>query len=592
MTTLLRAAVTLTTLVSMTPILCGHEVLYGSDARTDTLKLIDVGSGDCHTVGPWGASGVAGGMAYDPHSDRLFLSNVGSLGRVTTVDRRSGTTTDLPVRSATMGIGGLAFDRNTSTLYGVTPNDLITIDTATGAGTVVGPLGISGAGAGLAYDHVSDTLYMVEQLTASLHVIDTATGSATLIGPCNRTIASAGLAFSEVHGLILTNDQFQTLCRVDTSTGNTTAIATIERVQGLAFVNGPQLIGVAPRVDRLYDIDMTTGSSTLLGQAMQNMQKGGTAYDPASDTLFVTSFTRFGTADRRTGQVTFLNDMAYSTGIFGLAFDRNQGVLYGATDSELVTIDTGSGQATAIGPLGIAAGSNGLAHDFVNDVLYLVSQAESLYTVDKATGAATLVGAISTGTLDLRNCGLAYYPTLGLILGGQAQGTLHRLNTQTGRETTIASSLPGLGGLAFVDGDRCFHASSRNYGMGTVHPRWGALTLSEAAPMKVGLTGTVSVDYDNAGGDPGVLAVGLSPWSVPFLDGTLLVDGLLFAVPIPGTTFLHHTVDFPVPNDPLFACGNQEVSITFQALMLDTDTVNPTPHGLVFSDGLEVTIGY
>ena len=57
-------------------------------------------------------------------------------------------------------VNGLAFDPNTNTLYGsdTTTNELLTINTSTGAATSVGPLGFPFVN-GLAFDPNTNTLY-------------------------------------------------------------------------------------------------------------------------------------------------------------------------------------------------------------------------------------------------------------------------------------------------------------------------------------------------------------------------------------------------------------------------------------------------
>ena len=76
-----------------------------------------------------------------------------------------------------------------------------------------------------------------------------------------------------------------------------------------------------------------------------------------------------------------------------------------ATDS-LVSFDTNTLQRTVIGSLGVTFNFGGLAYDSNSDTMYMIDGrgSQSLYTVDRNTGAATLIGR--HGISDL--FGLAY----------------------------------------------------------------------------------------------------------------------------------------------------------------------------------------
>jgi hypothetical protein len=127
-------------------------------------------------------------------------------------------------------VGGLAFDPVTGTLYGTDDNtdNLITIDTATGAGTIVGHLGLSGFFnvAGLAFDPGTGTLYGSNVSANQLVTIDTATGSATVVGPLGFEQV-AGLDFdSSSNTLYGTDIESETLITIDPATGAGTAVGS------------------------------------------------------------------------------------------------------------------------------------------------------------------------------------------------------------------------------------------------------------------------------------------------------------------------------------------------------------------------------
>lgn len=158
---------------------------------------------------------------------------------------------------------------------------------------------------------------------------------------------------------------------------------------------------------KLMRIDQDTGQAILIGASGFNGLSGlacrpdGIAYgtldgDGGGATV---------TIDRADGSGTTLGASGFAS-ITGLASTR-AGTLYGsatnATCSDtLVTIDPGTGAATTIGTYGTGiAGMDGLAFD-VDGTLYGVTTAAcdtaapgpALYTIDVATGAATLTGRV------------------------------------------------------------------------------------------------------------------------------------------------------------------------------------------------------
>jgi hypothetical protein len=114
----------------------------------------------------------------------------------------------------------------------------------------------------------------------------------------------------------------------------------------------------------------------------------------------------------------------------------------------LKSINTDTLAITDIGPLGVAFRFGGLAYDAAADKLYMIDgrEAKGLYTVNRTTGAATLVGL--HGVTDL--FGLAYDSTNGILYASQSAGSnLYRLDTTTGAATLVGNMGVGIGGLAY-----------------------------------------------------------------------------------------------------------------------------------------------
>ncbi|MCH7651264.1 MAG: hypothetical protein IIA63_08935, partial [Nitrospinae bacterium] len=167
--------------------------LYGTDTHLDQLLIIDTTAGIALHAGPLGFDFV-GALAFDPNTNTLFGADASSASRLITINPATGNGSLVgPIGFSS--IMGLAFDPNTDTLYGAdrSSRQLIVIDPANGAGAPVGSLGLSPTG-GLTFDPNTNTLYASEPIAGRLYVIDTETGAGTLIGSI-RFDHVTGLAF-------------------------------------------------------------------------------------------------------------------------------------------------------------------------------------------------------------------------------------------------------------------------------------------------------------------------------------------------------------------------------------------------------------
>jgi hypothetical protein len=223
---------------------------------------------------------------------------------------------------------------------------LYTIDPATGAATVVWQFaGIHIYGGGLAYDAATDTMYATGVLdsdtgTTRLFIINRFTGAWTNFPGMSPTInlSQGGLAINPVTGIMY-------------ATGG----------------NGFQSSG-------LFTIDKNTGAATLVGQS------GGQCCTAP-----------------------------FGFNIYGLGF-RSDGTLFGngllladlpghPTTSILFTLNLASGLAAEVGHHGVEVGRqlnySGLAFG-ADGTLYSLGStsgsAQGLYSVNPATGAATVIG--------------------------------------------------------------------------------------------------------------------------------------------------------------------------------------------------------
>ncbi|HEX5124059.1 MAG TPA: hypothetical protein VFV97_12500 [Rhodanobacteraceae bacterium] len=172
----------------------------------------------------------------------------------------------------------------------------------------------------------------------------------------------------------------------------------------------------------LETVDTATGARTTVGATGQGTAVRTLAFDAMTGTTFGTAIDGSGTdlftVDTATGAMTLVGPITGLGGtafVMGLAVDPNTGLMYGieVVSSALVAIDKTTGAAATIGALGYTtAFSQGLDFDAATHTLYLASIdyatfAQNMYTVDIATGAASIIGPIGNNIAQLSAFGIA-----------------------------------------------------------------------------------------------------------------------------------------------------------------------------------------
>ncbi len=162
------------------------DTVYATTFSDAKLVTIDQATGALTIIGPTGASNMHG-LAFDPTTNTLYAMDAGSDSQLYTINTSTGVATPIgsPVVGAT--VGGLAFDPGSNTLYGIDnfapQSKLITVNTTTGTHTVVGPLGAGIVDVdALAFSEPEGKLYAIDDTTENLLSINPATGAATVIG--------------------------------------------------------------------------------------------------------------------------------------------------------------------------------------------------------------------------------------------------------------------------------------------------------------------------------------------------------------------------------------------------------------------------
>jgi DNA-binding beta-propeller fold protein YncE len=208
-----------------------------------------------------------------------------------------------------------------STLYAtdVTYQQLYILSKDDASATLVGPFGVAGYMAGLAYDAIDGILFGSTTGTDRLYAIDPSSGAVTLIGPLGFPLMHA-LAFDNYSGT---------------------------------------LYGAYGGDGGLYQIDTTSGAATLIGP-IGFSSVSGMAFDPQTNILYgitdgPSNQSHLITIDPSTGQGTLVATIRGSHYFQGISFDPDTGVLYGIDNGAaiqpraLYTIDADTGDATLVG---------------------------------------------------------------------------------------------------------------------------------------------------------------------------------------------------------------------------------------------------
>lgn len=236
--------------------------------------------------------------------------------------------------------------------------------------------------------------------------------------PANKAGAAVAGSVVPAFGVNLNAVAGNTLVRFDAANpGATTPVGAIERtLVGGAFLDGD--VGALYALDfdsgELVRVSTTDASVSVIGTAaaLNGEDWSGLARDPVSGTLYASSTrmvdelsSTLYAIDPATGAATPIGPISGGGRVIEIAADVG-GQLYGVdiAADRLVAIDKSSGAGQPIGPLGFNAEfAEGLDFDPSTNLLYFAavdnqsafSQPGQMYTIDTATGHATLVGGIS-----------------------------------------------------------------------------------------------------------------------------------------------------------------------------------------------------
>jgi hypothetical protein len=204
-------------------------------------------------------------------------------GHLFAVDPASELYTLDPVSASPRSIGPVGVANVTDiafhgpTLYGVSFSSLLRLDTSSGAGTSVGPIGFSTNGLAVA----ADGRLFAGTTSGELVSINPVTGAGTLVGSFGGGLVSSGdLAFDSNDNLFAALDKGgQTvLAQIDRATGAATVIGATgtSTMYGLAFL-GLHLFG-ASGSGELAHVNVASGAATVIGR--NGLNQWGMASQP------------------------------------------------------------------------------------------------------------------------------------------------------------------------------------------------------------------------------------------------------------------------------------------------------------------------
>ncbi len=234
------------------------------------------------------------------------------------------------------------------------------------------------------------------------------------------------------------------------------------------------------------------------------------------DTIYAANYDNNGlyAVDAADGTATLIGTMTPPGGTMNGLSGTPDGTMYGiagdCTTSYLVTVDITSGMVTTIGSIpGVGCGID-LAYNTNDDMIYVVDLlTDSLFRVDPATAAATLVGSLGVGANYAQ--GMDFEEESGVLYWAAytTQGELRVIDTTTGASTLIGA-FPGgaeVDCLAFPTG------GSADVPWLSEDPVSGTVTAGETAEV------TITVDPSSLG-QPGDYAAALkvkhnTPYTYP-----------------------------------------------------------------------------
>lgn len=418
-------------------------------------------SGQSLRISGYGLSGLRSPSALTFDGSR-FLAVDGELDQLFAIDPTSGRASAIGNPLGFSDVQGLAFNGSQGILYGAdnASGSLIRIDTLTGQGTTIGAFG-TGPITGLAYVPGSGLFGVLDAAPDRLVAINETSGTVQDIGAIGAADGINGLTFDAGQNVFLAQSG-PNLLAINPSNAAPTTIGAgaFDQVRGLAIGDQGALLGLEIGA-HLITINRSSGASAIMNR-LANLDVRSAAFDPASGVLYAVD-SRFnvnpstvllaidsqGRARTVIGAQGSLDAQGFDN-VEGLAFGA--GVLWASTsENELFQINPSSGAVTPISST-LSDPLIGLA--FGQGVLYGLARGQNgdrIFTVDQASGALNLIGALSNGSVT--SGGLAFDTDNGALVaidgGSRTLLSISPADASVIDNGTFDFSVVAPGGLAY-----------------------------------------------------------------------------------------------------------------------------------------------
>jgi len=233
------------------------------------------------------------------------------------------------------------------------PGSLITIDLATGTGSLLGSagllsdVGLKGSFA-LAINSRGEIYASDIGVTSNIYRLDAATGAGVVV--MNSGIeAIQALAF-DANDVLYAASWTSDLYMIDLATGNAELIGNIGvDIRGLAFDPIDGTLWASERGDKIYTLDILTGAATLIGTAWPRYGTSDISFDPAGNLYGIIPNNglpyRLIAINKSTGAASIIGSTGFQS-VYGMAMRHppREGPHIGFTPSALLfgTVEAGT----------------------------------------------------------------------------------------------------------------------------------------------------------------------------------------------------------------------------------------------------------
>lgn len=247
-------------------------------------------------------------MSITEQAQAGSLLGIAPFGTLYDVNPGTGAATN-PRSTGINAVVGIAYAGGT-TLYGLTtggdsaaPNSLYSIDMITGSSTLIGSTGLTFISEGdLAIDPTTGVLYGITNIDIAnsafeMFTIDTNTGAASVINPVTPNGDFSAMGFDDAGNLFIIDTFRSELLRVNKSNASvlsrTALTIDIGEVAGMAydsitgtfFVADGKVVPDSIGQNRLYQLNISTGEMTLIGDLGIDQGLSGLTMIPEPSTL-------------------------------------------------------------------------------------------------------------------------------------------------------------------------------------------------------------------------------------------------------------------------------------------------------------------